>query len=370
MKKDFSIVFIPTFSCNSNCSHCFEEITPSVFNDKDWMSYFRNLKDFAADRKLNRLLIYWQGGEVMNLGHEIVKNGLQNCAEIFNGSGVELEHHLQTNLLLYDSNWSGIIHEYFRGGISSSLDYPNLYRTTEHLDQNRYSEEWRKKKNEAEKDGLVVNLITLPNVSTIEKGASAFYNYFKDEIGVRNVQINFPFTGVSGKHPFPLDLDKFGDFMINLYDVWVDSDRYLNLNPFFALENKINKNDGRLPCCWSYNCADYLFAVAPDGEVGQCDCWVSTHKDYSFGTLGKESTEEIMESQQRELFLDRPIKMIHDQECGECSYWMICFGGCPIRAFTCSGDIYKKDQYCPVYKRIFSTVFDNAQKGVAAHAKK
>jgi uncharacterized protein len=359
MKNEFSIVLIPTYSCNCSCTHCFEEIVPISIDDNSWDSYFDGLRDFAQHQKLDRLLIYWQGGEVMMLKHETVRRGLDRCRTVMKDAGIEVEHHLQSNLLLYQSNWRDTVAEYFRGNISSSLDYPNLFRKYKGSEGESYNKLWLEKKLEAEADGLIVNLITLPNQATLEQGAAEFYRYFSEDIGTRNVQINFPFTGVDGVNPAPLSLDKLGDFMQELYRIWVNSDRYLNLNPFFALENRINNNNGRLPCVWAHNCANFIMAVGPDGEIGQCDCWVSTHKEFDYGVLGVDGPGSIWNSANRDKFVERPERMIQDPECSECEYWAICFGGCPIRALAFSGDIYSRDYYCPAYKRIFRAVLEN-----------
>jgi len=363
VRGDFSIVLIPTFACNGACSHCFEKISPQSVNREEWPEYFSRIKELANYKKVDKLLLYWQGGEVMMMGARAIRKALEVCADTFSDDGIALEHHLQTNLLLYDRKWREIIARYFRGNISSSLDYPNLYRVTAGLDCAGYVDAWFEKKKQAEADGFVVNIITLPNVSTLELGAVEFYSYFKDRVGVSNVQINFPFPGLDSEKPEPLKLDRFADFMEELYQVWVDSDRYLNLNPFYALENRLYGNTGRLPCCWSYNCADYLVAVSPDGDIGQCDCWVATHTDYNFGLLGRQPIDEIFTSPERGRFLNRPATMINDPDCGQCPYWMICFGGCPIRALSFTGDLYSKDYYCPVYKRIFAAVIECGQKG-------
>lgn len=356
MKGDFSIVFMPTYACNCDCVHCFEKIMPLTIEPDSWGYYLGQLKDFAYQKELKKLLIYWQGGEVLTMQPDIVRQGLETCRSIMDNAGIEVEHHLQSNLLLYDGRWKDIITEHFRGNISSSLDYPNIYRKSKAPACDDYNEKWLEKKYEAEADGLVVHLITLPNWATLERGAADFYRYFSDDIGVKNVQINLPFTGADGVNPAALSLDKLGVFMQDLYEVWVESERHLNLNPFFALENRIYKGNGRLPCAWSYNCADFIFAVGPDGEIGQCDCWVSNHKNYNFGVLGKSSLNDFWDSANRKLFVERPTRMIHDPECGQCKYWGICFGGCPIRAMAFSGDMYSRDYYCPVYKKIFAAV--------------
>ena len=329
---------------------------PSVIDSQNWERYFDQLREFANKRNLSKLLIYWQGGEVLTLNPDMVQQGLDTCHKIMDAAGIEIEHHLQSNLLLYSDRWKNIITEYFRGSISSSLDFPNLYRKYNNHNGDSYNDRWLEKRLEAESDGLVVNLITLPNEGTLEKGAAEFYSYFSKTVGIRNVQINFPFTGIDGHNPPPLSLDKLGNFMQELYELWVDSDRYLNLNPFYALENRIYKNNGRLPCTWSYNCANFIFAVSPEGEIGQCDCWVSTHKDFNYGVLGQDDISNIWDAKNRELFTDRPTRMIEDPECGTCQFWGICFGGCPIRALTFNNDLYSRDYYCPVYKQIFAAV--------------
>lgn len=359
-KKEFSIVFVPTWSCNCRCDHCFERLISQTIQDDFWHVFFSKLKDYTVHRQLKKIMIYWQGGEVMSMRPENVRAGLEIGRKIFDGGDTVVEHHLQTNLLLYNQQWKEIISNFFSGNISSSLDYPNLYRKASAIAYDDYNAAWMEKKKEAEADGFIVSVVTLPNEKTLERGAAEFYQFFKDDVAVRNLQINFPFPGVNTSQPAKLDTVKLGDFLVDLHRIWIESDRFLNLNPLAAIENKVLKNGGRLSCAWAYSCANFLVAVGPDGEVGQCDCWVSTQKEYSFGYLSENSFEELLQSRKRKPFLDRPVKMIHDPACGECAYWKICYGGCPVRAYTFNGRIDSKDHYCQVYKRLFQAVIDNS----------
>ncbi|MBI5417199.1 radical SAM protein [Candidatus Poribacteria bacterium] len=362
--KNFSIVFIPTWECNCTCGHCFEKIIPQVIKDEYWNKFFLKMRDLTSKLCIDKLLIYWQGGEVLTMKPANIKKGLKICADIFKDTKCTVEHHLQTNLLLYNSQWKEIISEFFIGSISSSMDFPNIYRTSPQLDQKTYINAWLNKKEEAEKDGFVVSVVTLPNIKTIEIGAKSFYSFFKNDMGIRNLQINFSFPGVNKNIPEQMDRDKLAIFLEQLYNIWVNDKRYINLNPFVPLENRIFKNAGTLSCAWSFSCANFLFAVGPDGEVGQCDCWISTQKTHSFGSLLELSIDEILGSAKRKPFLERPIKMIDDPECGVCEFWQICYGGCPVRAFTFNGDIFSKDYYCPVYRKLFLTILKNGQKDI------
>ena len=362
MNKEFSVIMIPTFACNNRCLHCFEEIKNETIKSEMWPIIWRELKNLARARAANTLKIYWQGGELMTMGPALLELGLRTGDEYFDESDIALEHHIQTNLLLYDGDWRHIINSYFKGSISSSIDFPNLYRRAPALTLPDYTAAWIKKKNSAELDGFIVNIITLPNTETLRLGAEAFYEFFVSEINAKNVQINFPFMGFDGENPAALPLEELAEFMADLYGVWVKSGRYLNLNPFAALENRISGNDGRLPCAWAYNCSEFLIAVAPNGEVGLCDCWISTQRHHNFGKLGAQSLDEILASPKRAEFLERPNRVFAGEDCADCRFWMICHGGCPIRSFSFKGSPDTKDYYCVVYKSIFNSVLGNKQE--------
>ncbi|MFC1697814.1 SPASM domain-containing protein [Nanoarchaeota archaeon] len=43
------------------------------------------------------------------------------------------------------------------------------------------------------------------------------------------------------------------------------------------------------------------------------------------------------------------------EECIDCEYTNMCFGGCPYLAYK-SGDLYGKDPFCESYKMIFGHI--------------
>lgn len=356
----YAVIFIPTWSCNCICKHCFEDLKPETVKDDFWDVFYKRLKEMAKDLKIKDLVVYWQGGDIMTMNPKDVKKALDLGTKIFKDANCGLEHHCQTNLIGYNSQWADIITKYFGGRISSSLDYPNLYRQTPVIKKEQYNDYWITKKEEAEKDGLVVSVISLPNTESIKLGAKKFYNYFKNKAGIRNLQLNFSYPGANGKDPQPMDPKKLGDFLEDLYHLWIKSDRYMHLSPIETFEKIFvtGNQEGGVPCIWSYSCAKSLIAIGPDGAVGQCDCWVSTHHDYNFGNIYDKPIVDILASDKRKMFLDHPLKMIEDPECKECPYWKTCFGGCPIRAYSFYNDMYSKDYYCTVYKRIFSMILD------------
>jgi radical SAM protein with 4Fe4S-binding SPASM domain len=318
---------------------------------------FAKILELVKTIECRTLKVYWQGGEVLGLDPETVGRILEMATAVFHDSGVLLEHHLQTNLLPYDTQkWQALLSQFHLGTISSSLDFPNLYRKTPSLAPKLYNQAWLKKREAAVRDGFTVSVVSLPNPETLRLGAGRFYQYFREEIGIKNLQINFPFPG-KGKGLRPLNLQALAEFMSELYAIWVSSGRDLNLSPFRALEGRIWQGTGPpLSCCWSFSCAQSLLAVGPDGMVGQCDCWITYFSNFFFGSLLEHPVGDLLDSPARKAFLDRPLRLLRDSACGECRFWRICHGGCPVRAYAFSGDLFAPDYYCQVYQAMFTAV--------------
>ena len=64
----------------------------------------------------------------------------------------------------------------------------------------------------------------------------------------------------------------------------------------------------------------------------------------------------MKESKARRRFVSRPEAMIEHETCAACDYLSICHGGCPVRAYSITGEFFVKDPYCEVYKALFSQV--------------
>ena len=355
----FSMVFLPTLTCNCQCTHCFENLSATSMDADQFLPVFGQMRQLAALIGCKTLRVYWQGGEVFCMCPDSVQKALDAAHAAFEGSGVKLEHHLQTNLLLYDSGrWKKTVKKFASGTISSSLDYPNLYRTAGKLSGEDYNRRWLEKKAEAEADGFRVSLISVPNPHSLKLGARQFYSYYRDTVQVDHLQVNFPFPG-TGKGLEALDLDELSKFMVDLYMVWTQSGEVLNLSPFLSMRERLARNTGILPCPWGESCARSLIAVGPTGIVSQCDCWLATYEDYGFGVLGKDSVSEILTSENRKIFQRRPYILAQHTECGECKYWGICYGGCAVRSYAFSGQFYGPDHYCQVYKSMFSALWQH-----------
>ena len=97
------------------------------------------------------------------------------------------------------------------------------------------------------------------------------------------------------------------------------------------------------------------FASIPLGQVAQCDCWVTSYPEFRFGNiLDAGSLSDLLQnSEARRRLQSRPGVLIQKEDCLECDYLSLCHGGCPVRAYTVHGDLFRKDPYCQLYQRLF-----------------
>lgn len=319
------------------------------------------LEEFTQAVEVNHLVFYWLGGELFTLEPEYIYRYIYLLAKRL--PSVKIEHHFQSNLLHYNSTWGQFLYDHGGGKISSSVDYPNLYRHTPELSLDGYVEKWIEKKDEAEGDGIEVSVISLPNEATVKTEPEEFYEFYASTLKIPKVQINLPFWNENAQHKIKLDMNELISFMSGLYRVWVESGRSIYLAPYSYLESYILEEKENYACVFSYTCGEKIFALAPNGDVVPCDYWITAPDPVKYGNIHTDSIQSILQSEERQRFLSRPPHLIMETNCGQCEFWHICHGGCPVRAASFFGSYMHKDYYCPLYKALFKAITGTKMKG-------
>jgi len=268
----------------------------------------------------------------------------------------------------YSRKWNNVIAEMFGNSVGTSMDFPNLYRKSHGHTTDEYTALWSRNVRRAREAGIHIGVISIPNKETLRLGGEAFYSYFVDELGVTDFQVNTSFSGGElndAKAESILDVEALARFFVELADVWFERG-YANgvkLGPIEELLNHFLGRPASLPCIWQQNCADEFVSIDARGYVAQCDCWVTSYPEYRFGNIfGARSFSGLMKSKARERFLARPEALIEHETCARCDYLSLCHGGCPVRAYSITGEFFVKDPYCEVYKALFSRMESLALK--------
>jgi radical SAM protein with 4Fe4S-binding SPASM domain len=368
--RHFSLILLPTNECNVACDYCFEDKTRDFMSLAQLEVVIGKLLDHMERKSIGALTIYWQGGEVMLLPPDWFARAHAVVTEAAMRRGTRVRHHLQSNMIGYTPAWNGLIAEMFDNCVGTSMDFPNLYRRARGRPPDHYTAVWTRNIRAAREAGIHVGVIAIPNAATVELGARRFYEYFVDELGIDDFQVNTAFSGgapTAAKRELLLDVDGLARFFVELVDIWVERgrDRGIALGPFDELMNHFRDRAARLPCIWQRNCADEFVSIDARGQVAQCDCWVMSYPEYAFGNVfGPQSFTELLEtSPARRQFSARPQQLIRDDTCLACDYLAICHGGCPVRAYAITGKFFARDPYCEVYKAMFSRVEAYAAPG-------
>ena len=357
----FSVILLPTSECNVACDYCFEHKEPHRLSPALLPLLTKRLLDHLENERIEECEIYWQGGEAMIMGPDWFAHAgeVMDCAAAKRGR--RFIHYLQTNLISYSPAWNDVIHGMFNGSIGTSMDYPNVYRKLFRGGAEAYTKLWTQRLHEAKAAGIEIGVIAVLHPASLEAGPEKFYRYFTEELGLGDFQVNTPFPGGPAKqleNDFKLDLGELASFLVGLFDIWIARGYTsgVSLGPFDGLINHFTGKPARLPCIWKENCSNQFISVDSKGTVAQCDCWVTSYPEYFFGNVFQEPdlTRMLKTSRARQDFVERPKRLVKDEDCLSCRYLSICHGGCPVRTYSALGTMMAKDPYCEVYKRVFA----------------
>jgi uncharacterized protein len=357
--KVFSVILLPTLKCNADCDYCFEDKTNDRLSLERLQILIDKVLDHLVDKDIPRLMIHWQGGEAMTLPPSWFAQAYALIGEAAAARGRTVTHGLQTNMIGYSPKWNEVIRTMFDASVSTSIDYPNLYRRRRGQDPSDYNAVWTQNVRLARDAGIEVQVISVPNAATLEIGAERFYSYLVDELDVRSFQVNTPFPGGETnlvKRLLPLDTGALAYFFTDLADIWLErgSASGIRVGPFDELLAYFMGQQAVLPCIWTDDCANHILSIDARGNVAQCDCWVTSYPDYWFGNIFEcESLGEMLaQNAVVERFHRRPMTLVQG-DCITCDYLALCHGGCPVRTFTVHGTMFEKDPHCALYKSLF-----------------
>ena len=359
--NQLSLILLPTNKCNVACEYCFEDKTPDFMSLEQLKIITEKLLDHMEVKSIGKLTVYWQGGEVMIMKPEWFEGAFDIMGTASARRGKSIEHCLQSNMIGYSPKWNALIRKMFGNCIGTSMDYPNLYRRAKRRAPEEYTILWTRNVNIAREAGIHISVIAIPNKATLEIGAEKFYSYFVDDLEIDDFQINTSFSGGEeneSKQESILDMTELSTFMVKLAETWADRgyDRGIKLGPIDELLKRFMGEGGCLPCIWQQNCTDEFVSIDARGYVAQCDCWVTSYPEYRFGNIfsDKSFTELIQNSNARKRFQERPVSLMQNESCAGCDYLSVCHGGCPVRTYAITGEFFRKDPYCEVYKSLFS----------------
>jgi len=318
----------------------------------------QRLAAYLEQQGISDLTFYWQGGEIFTLSPEWLLRANEACRELAEKKRLHIHNRLQSNLIGYGPRWRSVVAEMFGDDMGSSLDFPNVYRKVKGGTPEAFNQTWFRRYEEAKEAGIHVAVISVLSDASLNLGAQEFYSYYVEQIGMKSFQMNTPYPGgpaTPAKLNYPLDNDRLNSFYSELFELWMreGKPKGVSISPFDQLIHYFRTRENRLSCMWAENCAHIFIGIGPQGNVSQCECFVAGYPEYIFGNiLACEDLADIMNGPVRRQFLQRPVRLMEEEDCAECEFLTLCHGGCPVRAYSATGNLFAKDPNCQSTKTL------------------
>lgn len=356
-----SVLMKPSSSnCNMACDYCFycDEAQKRTQPSYGFMSD-QTLKNIIRRTMLRaeRMISYaFQGGEPALRGLDFFKKAIVYQQQ-YNKNHIQVNNAFQTNGYHLDEEWCRFFKEnHFLVGISidGTEAIHNSLRHT-HSGEDTYSRAVRSTKlmDDYEVDYNILTVVTRPIADSIKQ----VYHHYKSQ-GWHYQQYIVclePLDEGHGGKDYSISPEKYGQFLIDLFDLWYQ-DLQTGTQPYIRqLENIIGLSLGYLAeSCDQRGSCGIQYVAEADGSVYPCDFYMLD--EYRLGNFNTDNLTDIDKRRAESGFIERSLQL--DKKCSECRHYRLCRGGCQRnRDYNPATGLYA-NYYCTSYQMFFDACHD------------
>lgn len=342
--------------CNLRCKYCYYLEKKELYADSSSYVMSDELLERFVEQYINsqtqqEILFTWHGGETLMRNIGFYKKAIELQRKYANGRIIS--NSLQTNGTLLTDDWCKFFKENnFLIGIS--VDGPqhchDIYRKTKDNRPSFYNV--MKGISLLQKHQVEFNVMGVVNDYNVDYPIE-FYNFFKS-INCKYIQFAPIVEVVDGDFaPWNVPADKWGDFLIAIFNEWVKEDVGEYYVQYFdaTLANWVGQQPGI--CTLAKTCG-HAGVMEFNGDVYSCDHFV--YPKYKIGNIYRKTLTEMMYSPEQLKFgADKFDKL--PSQCKECDFLFACYGECPKNRIikTSSGE-EGLNYLCQGYYKFFKHV--------------
>ena len=314
--------------CNLRCNYYYYLEKKELYGDEKRFTMSEQLlekfvEEYINSQTTNDILFTWHGGEALMRKIDFYKKALYYQQKY--GKGRNIQNVLQTNGTLLTDEWCRFFKENnFLIGIS--VDGPqhchDKYRKTRDKRPSFYNV--MKGVELLKKHRVEFNILAVVNDYNVDYPLD-FYNFFKS-IDVQFIQFTPIVEQIDGQMaPWNVPADKWGDFLIAIFNEWVKQDVGKIFIQMFdsALANWVGEEPG--VCIFAKKCG-HAGVMEFNGDVYACDHFV--YPKYKIGNIYSNTLLEMMYSPKQINFGNDKYDKLPNQ-CKSCKYQFACTGECP-----------------------------------------
>lgn len=363
--RSLSVMMKPSSGlCNMHCDYCFycDEMQKRKQKTYGFMSEI-TLKNvvrrtlLSADEAVSYV---FQGGEPTLCGLDFYKKVIE-FQRRYNKYGICVSNALQTNGYLIDDTWCQFLKENrFLVGLSVDgiKETHNRYRHTQNgedtfekvLHAAACMDHYQVPYN-------ILTVVTQNTACNIER----IYEFYKKQGWKYQQYIECldPLGEEHGRNEYALKPKKYGEFLIQLFELWYE-DWKRGTQPYIRMfDNYIGILHGHYPeACSQQGTCGIQNVVEADGSVYCCDFYMLD--EYYLGNFNQDKIEVIDQKREEIGFIERSLKL--SDTCRACTYFKLCKGGCQRnRDRSQFGDTYD-NYFCESYKMFFDNCLEKLER--------
>jgi uncharacterized protein len=354
--------------CNLNCAYCYYLRKEQLYPGSDFRMSDHVLESFTRQyieaQRVPEVTFGWQGGEPLLMGLDFFRRAVE-LQERYRRSGMRIINALQTNGVLLNDAWGRFLHEHnFLVGLS--VDGPRECHDAYRRDKGGAPSFDRAMAGLALLKEHAVEFNILATVHAANVGHPLeVYRFFRDVAGAQFIQFipivlrdnETGFQEGSAVTPHSVTGRQYGDFLIAIFDEWVQRDVGRVFVQIFdvALTAWVGERPGL--CIFEETCGLGL-AMEHNGDLYACDHFVEPRHRLG-NILETPLTTLVSSAQQRQFGLDKRDRL--PRTCRECSVRFVCNGGCPKnRLLAAPGAVINGEPalnyLCEGYKAFFTHI--------------
>lgn len=349
--------------CNMKCDYCFycDETKKRSQESFGLMSEatLKNMIRKTVLRAEGACTIAFQGGEPTLCGLDFFRKAVEYVAH-FNRKGIRIDFALQTNGLAITEEWCEFFAKnHFLIGISLDglKEIHNTYRHTK-AGEDTY-ERILKTTQLFDKYHVEYNVLTVIHRETAQQIKDIYRHYRENGWDyMQFITCLDPLGEVRGQKAYSLLPQMYGQFLIDLFDMWYD-DLNCGKAPFVRqFENYIGILLGHMPeSCEQRGTCGIQYVVEADGGVYPCDFYVLD--EWKLGNFNENRIDDIDAMRKDKGFLERSRN--HPQSCKACRWFALCRGGCYRSRLGEEEPDTGLNYFCEGYKMFFEKCYDRMQ---------
>lgn len=331
----FILTMFPTLKCEINCPHCYltkeqrsgeNSLSPEVFTDM-----LIKVKQYYLDKNITspKIIFYWYGGEPTVLPLDYYKELIAIQKEILPKS-FSIKNQFLINLQKFQPKWLQFFKNETDNYFQSSYDY--LMRGENYLNN------WIKNINKSVKMGFNVGAISVFNSTMINKEEIIYKQISKlnlVEIGFLPFMKNYTNLADEAKEykKWYGNMFEFSKFLINFTKLHIE-DLKQNKKTFRIgnIAHILKKQEFKHTYS---NIAGQTMFFYENGDFGLPDYFDNyldrkeiEYQDVEFvnifKNISKNSFEDVLNSENRENFIEKQINVNNDRRCLSCEYKKLC----------------------------------------------